>query len=98
MRKLAFFSASNGLQPTLGLGWRSLWSPLRMRQSLRGASAAHNTQNLSGLQGPTGRSDDHVYDLYAVCNHHGTGLIGGHYTGPFSYLIYLMNIKKWENF
>lgn len=25
--------------------------------------------------------DDNVYDLYAVCNHHGSDLQGGHYTG-----------------
>lgn len=24
---------------------------------------------------------DHVYDLYAICNHHGRDLQGGHYTG-----------------
>jgi ubiquitin carboxyl-terminal hydrolase 31 len=27
--------------------------------------------------------DKHVYDLYAVCNHHGKDLQGGHYTGEF---------------
>lgn len=26
------------------------------------------------------RQDDYVYDLYAVCNHHGKDLQGGHYT------------------
>lgn len=25
--------------------------------------------------------DDNVYDLYAICNHHGQDLQGGHYTG-----------------
>ena len=25
-------------------------------------------------------SDDSVYELYAVCNHHGSDLQGGHYT------------------
>lgn len=32
------------------------------------------------------RADDHVYDLYAVCNHHGNGLVGGHYTGKSNLL------------
>ena len=27
------------------------------------------------------RHDDNVYDLYAICNHHGQDLQGGHYTG-----------------
>lgn len=27
------------------------------------------------------RYDDNVYDLYAICNHHGQDLQGGHYTG-----------------
>lgn len=27
------------------------------------------------------RYDDNVYDLYAVCNHHGQDLQLGHYTG-----------------
>jgi hypothetical protein len=27
--------------------------------------------------------DDNVYDLYAVCNHHGQDVQGGHYTGEF---------------
>ena len=26
--------------------------------------------------------EDYIYDLYAVCNHHGT-MQGGHYTGKF---------------
>ena len=71
---------NNGYHPALGgmASWRSIWSPLRMgRQSFR---AANNTQNIC-LQTPPPRMDDHVYDLYAVCNHHGTGLVGGHYTG-----------------
>jgi len=68
---------SNGFHSGLGMGWRSLWSPLRMRQSFR---ASNNTQNNICLQSANSRMDDHVYDLYAVCNHHGTGLVGGHYT------------------
>ncbi|KAG8239261.1 hypothetical protein J437_LFUL010651 [Ladona fulva] len=27
------------------------------------------------------REEDNVYDLYAICNHHGQDLQGGHYTG-----------------
>jgi ubiquitin carboxyl-terminal hydrolase 31 len=29
----------------------------------------------------TSRHEDNVYDLYAICNHHGQDLQGGHYTG-----------------
>lgn len=32
------------------------------------------------------RLDDNVYDLYAICNHHGSDLQGGHYTGKMDYL------------
>ena len=28
--------------------------------------------------------DQHIYDLYAVCNHHGKDLQGGHYTGKLA--------------
>lgn len=82
----------NGFHPTLGVGWRSLWSPLRMGQSFR---AANNSQNMC-MPSPPPRMDDHVYDLYAVCNHHGTGLVGGHYTGEwnqmFVYLFIYLNL------
>lgn len=36
--------------------------------------------NQPANNGHQNRMDDHVYDLYAVCNHHGVGLVGGHYT------------------
>ena len=67
----------NDYHAGIGTGWRSLWSPLRMRQSFR---PSVNSQNMCLQNAPT-RMDEHVYDLYAVCNHHGSGLIGGHYTG-----------------
>ncbi|KAK4016756.1 hypothetical protein OUZ56_031722 [Daphnia magna] len=66
-----------------GVGWRSLWSPLRMRSSFRSSTIAYNSHNTECLpNNPSNRRglDEHVYDLYAVCNHHGTGLVGGHYT------------------
>ena len=69
--------SGNGYHPGIGTGWKSMWSPLRMRQSFRSSA---NSQNIC-LQNSPPRMDEHVYDLYAVCNHHGTGLIGGHYTG-----------------
>lgn len=76
-------TGNNGYVP----GWRSLLSPLRRRPSLRPSrdSGSNGAQCLSGGQGNNNshsRASDeqHVYDLYAVCNHHGVGLVGGHYT------------------
>jgi ubiquitin carboxyl-terminal hydrolase 31 len=37
--------------------------------------------------------DDNVYDLYAVCNHHGQDVQGGHYTGAFLAILIIV-IKK----
>lgn len=31
--------------------------------------------------------DDNVYDLYAICNHHGQDLQGGHYTGNITQIL-----------
>jgi len=76
------FTANNGYVP----GWRSLLSPLKRRPSLRlPLNNAPSTNN--GMANGQGNNtnhramdDQHVYDLYAVCNHHGVGLVGGHYT------------------
>ncbi|KAJ8378501.1 hypothetical protein AAFF_G00238840, partial [Aldrovandia affinis] len=46
--------------------WRPTWS--------RGARAS-----AAWAPGPLGPPPDFLYDLYAVCNHHG-GMHGGHYT------------------
>lgn len=49
-----------------GIGW-SPWKKPRPRQQ------QHQQQNIS-------KYDDNIYDLYAICNHHGQDLQGGHYT------------------
>lgn len=93
-----FTSGNNGYinQNPGGVGWRSLWSPLRIRSSFRSSTNAYNSHNTECLpNNPPNRRvlDEHVYDLYAVCNHHGTGLVGGHYTGK----IRVKNGFKYEN-
>lgn len=35
--------------------------------------------------------EDYIYDLYAVCNHHGT-MQGGHYTGKRSAALHVMRL------
>lgn len=59
-------------------------------------TSGNNTQNnvdsgvLGGVWSPWKRpkryvphNEENVYDLYAVCNHHGKDMQGGHYTGGF---------------
>lgn len=41
------------------------------------SSTSHKTATLNGEQEQNGM----IYDLYAVCNHHGKDMLGGHYTG-----------------
>lgn len=46
---------------------------------------------------PPPHADEYTYDLYAVCNHHGQDLQGGHYTGKSSHLLDInifLNIRK----
>jgi hypothetical protein len=42
----------------------------------------------------TSRHEDNVYDLYAICNHHGQDLQGGHYTGKLGNLTLMKLICK----
>ena len=45
-------------------------------------------------------SDDSVYELYAVCNHHGSDLQGGHYTAfcknPTDGQVWLKRLWLWS--
>lgn len=45
---------------------RCVWSPWRRHRV---------------MPPPHALPDEYVYDLYAVCNHHGQDLQSGHYTG-----------------
>jgi hypothetical protein len=48
-------------------------------------SSTTNYKTVNGnLQ--NGSEDGMIYDLYAVCNHHGKDMVVGHYTGKKDYL------------
>ena len=51
--------------------WSAL-SPWKNPKKFVAAEIQHKLQRNS--------SDDSVFELYAVCNHHGSDLQGGHYT------------------
>lgn len=44
-------------------------------------TSAVTNNRLNATNGYSTAPDEIVYDLYAVCNHHGKDVLGGHYTG-----------------
>lgn len=64
---------------------------VKRSQSMRslGAGPPSGKQHSGKLHGPADMilPHEYLYDLYAVCNHHG-GMHGGHYTGKEKVVIY----------
>lgn len=48
-------------------------------------SSAVTNNRLNSANSANSSPDEIVYDLYAVCNHHGKDVLGGHYTGMLFY-------------
>jgi len=59
-------------------------------------SSTHNNKSANG--NAQGTSDESMlYDLYAVCNHHGKDVLGGHYTGMYFLALVYCNCFQFFN-
>lgn len=68
--------ASSPINGCFGIGnWKH-------RASFKKNLVSSTTNNkASTVHVQNGGEDNMIYDLYAVCNHHGKDVLGGHYTG-----------------
>ena len=64
------------------------WKRASFKKHLAGTHPHHLVPHGGNPAIPADERDSLIYDLYAVCNHHGKDVQGGHYTGTLSLLIF----------
>ena len=69
---------SQASSPVNGCFGLSSW---KHRASFKKRLGTNNGRLNSSIGFSPNHEDNYIYDLYAVCNHHGKDVLGGHYTG-----------------